>query len=46
MRACRIDEAVIVERLRVTHSDIQDCLNELIGSLTAFSGYLENQPLL
>jgi threonyl-tRNA synthetase len=41
MRSMRLDDAMLIEKLRSSQSEIQDTMNEIIGVLTAFGHHLE-----
>ncbi len=36
MRSMRLDDAMMIEKLRSSQNDIQDSLNEVIGVMTTF----------
>lgn len=40
MRSMRLDDAMLIEKLRGNQSEIQDALNEIIGVMTAFGHHL------
>lgn len=43
MRSMRVDDAMLIEKLRCAQSEVQDTLNEIIGVLQAFIHSIESQ---
>jgi hypothetical protein len=43
MRSMRVDDAMLIEKLRCAQSEVQDTLNEIIGVLQAFVHSIESQ---
>lgn len=40
LRSLRVDDALLIERLRTQQNEIRDSINELIGALAAFTSSL------
>ena len=43
MRSMRVDDAMLIEKLRYSLSEVQDSLNEIIGVMQAFVHHIESQ---
>jgi|LauGreDrversion4_2_1035121.scaffolds.fasta_scaffold173853_2 hypothetical protein len=41
MRSMRLDDAMLIEKLRGSQNEIQDALNEVIGVMTSFAHHLD-----
>lgn len=42
MRSIRLDDVLLIEKLRGSQNEIQDALNEVIGVMTTFANHLDS----